>query len=316
MSGRENIYVNGMLLGLSRTEVTERFNDIIAFAEMAEFVDTPVKFYSSGMFMRLGFAVAVNVEPQVLLVDEVLAVGDVAFQYKCLERMRALQAAGTTIVLVSHSMHAIRLLCPRAILMRRGRLEYDGDTEGAVARHFELLASDSTNDHSGPASEGSVSVVERALIGPHGPTHHPDQDDLLLFRCKLAFNQAVDSPAVWFQVLNEGSLLAYSMHTEITRHWGSFQAGDTAVVEVMFRPRLAGGTYRLGLVITDREGRNVLGSDPQGLMAYLAPRLGSEGIADLDATIRLNGQELSDHETLLMATQAPPETDAGRAVGR
>ena len=98
MSGRENVYVNGMLLGLTQVEVDQRFDDIVAFAELEEFIDTPVKFYSSGMFMRLGFAVAVHVDPDVLLVDEVLAVGDLAFQLKCFDRMRELKADGTTIV--------------------------------------------------------------------------------------------------------------------------------------------------------------------------------------------------------------------------
>src|SRR5947208_16874450 len=126
MSGQENLLINGMLLGLSRRQVAERFDKIVAFAELEEFIDTPVKFYSSGQYMRLGFAAAVHVDPDILLVDEVLAVGDMAFQFKCFERMRELQAAGTTIVFVSHFLHAIRLLCPRALLLSQGRLEFDG----------------------------------------------------------------------------------------------------------------------------------------------------------------------------------------------
>ena len=116
MSGRENVLVNGMLLGMSRRQLEARFDDIVAFAELADFIDTPVKFYSSGMFMRLGFSVAVHVNPQILLVDEILAVGDIGFQLKCFDRMRHLQSEGTTILIVSHSMHAIRLLCPAPCL--------------------------------------------------------------------------------------------------------------------------------------------------------------------------------------------------------
>src|SRR5436309_9699332 len=110
MSGRENVYVNGMLLGLTRREVDARLEEIVAFAELEDFIDTPVKFYSSGMFMRLGFSVAVHSDPNILVVDEVLAVGDMAFQAKCLERMRSLQQKGTSIVVVSHSMGTIRVL--------------------------------------------------------------------------------------------------------------------------------------------------------------------------------------------------------------
>src|SRR3546814_19749627 len=127
------------------------------------------------MFMRLGFAVAVHTDPDVLLVDEVLAVGDIAFQLKCFERMRALQAAGTTILLVSHSMHAIRLLCPRALLFRQGRLELDGPSEEVIARHHELLSVDATagtNDSSGAGG----SPVERTLVDPPGAVApHPRQ---------------------------------------------------------------------------------------------------------------------------------------------
>ena len=134
MSGRENVFLNGMLLGLTYEEVSERFDDIVAFAELHDFIDTPVKFYSSGMFMRLGFAVAIHIHPRTLLVDEVLAVGDGAFQAKCLRRMQELRDGGTTVVLVSHALHAIRHLCPRALLIIGGCLEYDGETPEALAR--------------------------------------------------------------------------------------------------------------------------------------------------------------------------------------
>src|SRR5438309_1146293 len=132
MSGRENVYVNGMLLGLSAREVEHRFDEIVAFAELEDFIDTPVKFYSAGMFMRLGFSAAVHSDPDLLVVDEVLAVGDMAFQVKCLERMRSLQGGGTSIVMVSHSMGTIRVLCPRVAVMHRGQLVFDGDPDAAV----------------------------------------------------------------------------------------------------------------------------------------------------------------------------------------
>jgi ABC-2 type transport system ATP-binding protein len=308
MSGRENIYVNGMLLGLTKPQVDERFDEIVAFAELADFIDVPVKFYSTGMFMRLGFAVAVHVDPKVLLVDEVLAVGDIAFQTKCLERMRSLQSQGTTVVVVSHSIHAIRLLCPRALVMRKGRLEFDGDTEGAVAKHFELLALDSASSE-GPAEHGTVTVLDRSLIGPEGPTHHPRQEDVVTFRSTVRFSRAVDSPQIWFQVLDETAMLAYATHTEIAHKWGSFAPGDTAEIEVVFRPRLVGGTYRLGVVVTDCEGRVVLGSDPVGLLMYLVPRYGSEGIAELEADVSVDGHDLSEHTSIMMSSTTHLDPD-------
>ncbi|MDZ7734094.1 MAG: ABC transporter ATP-binding protein [Acidimicrobiia bacterium] len=126
LTGRENVYVNGMLLGLSRAQVEERFDEIVAFAELTERIDTPVKFYSSGMFMRLGFSVAIHVNPEVLLVDEVLAVGDVAFQLKCFDRMRELSAGGTTIVLVSALDARHPAPVPRACCSAGAAGLYDG----------------------------------------------------------------------------------------------------------------------------------------------------------------------------------------------
>jgi ABC-type polysaccharide/polyol phosphate transport system ATPase subunit len=303
MSGRENIHVNGMLLGLSRAQVTERFDAIVDFAELAEFIDTPVKFYSSGMFMRLGFAVAVHTDPGVLLVDEVLAVGDIAFQLKCIDRMRALQAEGTTIVLVSHSMHAIRLLCPRAVLINHGRLEIDGPAESVIARHHELLSSES---RAGGADTGAaVEVVSRSLHNADGDAHAVEQDDRLTARFRLRFEAEVVSPHLFFRVLSDDGQLAYSMQTTIGEHHRTFHRGEEADIEVAFSPRLGGGgTYRTALVVTDTSGVHVLASDDDGLLFYVAPRLGVLGPADLSAAIRVDGVVLSDHEPLLLDGEA------------
>jgi len=122
LSGRDNIFLNGSLLGLSHAEIEKRYDDIVAFAELEEFIDNQVKFYSSGMYVRLGFAVAVNVEPDVLLVDEVLAVGDASFQRKCLDHVKRFQREGRTIVVVSHATDVIRQNCSRAMVMNHGRV--------------------------------------------------------------------------------------------------------------------------------------------------------------------------------------------------
>src|SRR5262249_15128835 len=140
MTGRENIAVNGMLLGLSKKRIDALFDEIVGFAELEDFIDTPVKFYSSGMYMRLGFSVAIHSEPDILLVDEVLAVGDVGFRLRSLERMRALQQSGCALVFVSHWLHAVQMLCPRTVCMHRGMVVFDGRTDEAIAKHHELLA--------------------------------------------------------------------------------------------------------------------------------------------------------------------------------
>jgi ABC-type polysaccharide/polyol phosphate transport system ATPase subunit len=132
LTGRENIYLNASILGFSRREIRAKLADIIAFSELEHFIDVSVKHYSSGMFMRLGFAVAIHVDPDILLTDEVLAVGDEAFQRKCLEKIAQLQTRGKTILFVSHSMEAIRSLCTRALWLHQGRVKMIGDVEQVV----------------------------------------------------------------------------------------------------------------------------------------------------------------------------------------
>ena len=132
LTGRENVFLNAAILGIGRTEVLRRLDRIVAFAEVEDFLDTPVKFYSSGMTVRLGFAIAVNVDPEILLVDEVLAVGDESFQTKCLDRMRELQSAGRTIVLVTHSLQQAMDFCTRALVLDHGLAVYDGPMAGAT----------------------------------------------------------------------------------------------------------------------------------------------------------------------------------------
>jgi ABC-2 type transport system ATP-binding protein len=154
-TGRENIYLYGALLGLTKAEVDERYGDIIAFSGLERFIDNPVKNYSSGMFMRLGFSVAIHVDPDILLIDEVLAVGDAAFQRRCLERIADLRGAGKTIVFVSHDLGTMRELCRRAIWIDKGRLVVDGPTDRAIGLYTETM------DQSSPASQPVSEQVER-----------------------------------------------------------------------------------------------------------------------------------------------------------
>ena len=132
LTGRENIYLNGAILGMTRAEIDQKLDDIIEFSEVGKFIDTPVKRYSSGMFVRLAFAVASHLEPDILLVDEVLAVGDTRFQKKCINKMRSIADSGKTILFVSHQMNTIRQLCDRVIVLKEGQVIYDGDVEEGI----------------------------------------------------------------------------------------------------------------------------------------------------------------------------------------
>lgn len=160
LSGRENIYLNGAILGMTRPEIQRKFDEIVAFAELEKFLDTPVKRYSSGMYMRLAFAVAAYLDPEILVVDEVLAVGDAAFQKKCLGRMRDISSEGRTVLFVSHNTAAIRSLCGRGILLAGGRKVFDGPAGECIDRYLaDVSQSANEVDLSNVSRPGSVDTV-------------------------------------------------------------------------------------------------------------------------------------------------------------
>jgi lipopolysaccharide transport system ATP-binding protein len=134
MTGRENVYLNGAILGLSKKEIHAKFNDIVNFADIGDFIDSPVKYYSSGMYVRLGFAIAIHAQPDILLVDEVLAVGDLGFQAKCYNKIGSLKEQGTATILVTHSMHLLAAFTKQALLLHKGQVEYLGDVDEAAIR--------------------------------------------------------------------------------------------------------------------------------------------------------------------------------------
>jgi homopolymeric O-antigen transport system ATP-binding protein len=140
LSGRENVYLNGAILGMRRSEIKRKFDEIVAFAEVEKFLDTPVKHYSSGMHLRLAFAVAAHFEPEILILDEVLAVGDAAFQQKCYRKMQDVIREGRTIFFVSHDSSAVLRVCERALLIESGRLKDDGPAETVVKRYLDGVA--------------------------------------------------------------------------------------------------------------------------------------------------------------------------------
>jgi len=162
LTGRENIYLNGSILGMRRAEIDRKFDDIVAFAEVETFIDTPVKRYSSGMYVRLAFAVAAHLEPEVLIIDEVLAVGDLAFQKKCLGKIGDVARDGRTVLFVSHSMDTVQNLCSRAILLRDGRIEADGPTAAVVHQYLSASRSEAT---SGPWLTPSFRVERVRIFG-------------------------------------------------------------------------------------------------------------------------------------------------------
>lgn len=166
LTGRENIYLNGAILGMTRKEIMRKFDEIVTFAEVEKFLDTPVKRYSSGMYVRLAFAVAAHLEPEILVVDEVLAVGDASFQKKCLGKMGDVAHSGRTVLFVSHNMAAIQNLCPRSVLLCSGRVEADGNSTEITARYtddFMQNSEISLADRTDRSGSGNVKLTSAVL---------------------------------------------------------------------------------------------------------------------------------------------------------
>ena len=186
LTGRENIYLNGNILGMRKAEINRKFDDIVAFAEIEKFIDTPVKHYSSGMYVRLAFAVAAHMEPDILLVDEVLAVGDAAFQKKCLGKMNDVTEQGRTVLFVSHNMATIANLCPRSILLKEGKVVQSGATSDIIDTYLKSLsdlANTSVADRKDRHGAGEILVTGIGLYDRSGePIEYPRSGQDLTIR--------------------------------------------------------------------------------------------------------------------------------------
>jgi ABC-2 type transport system ATP-binding protein len=285
LTGRENVYVNGMVLGLTRSQVEQRFDSIVDFAEISEFIETPVKFYSSGMFVRLGFAVAAAADPGILLVDEVLAVGDLGFQAKCMRRMEELRGEGCTVVLVSHNVQAIRNTCERAILLHRGELVLDGDVSEAIERYHELV-----HDRSGwllgaPRLDEAVTVTGFDVLAADGaPRRDLDAGEKATFAVALAWSQEAVDPVFAFGIEDERGGRVYQEHT-FGRPTGRFPAGSTSTVRFTVPLALATGTFRAYVSVRDSSAATVLLDGVKSTAFSVRGRDGVSGSTDLGLTL-------------------------------
>ncbi|MCC7007751.1 MAG: ABC transporter ATP-binding protein [Acidobacteria bacterium] len=257
LTGRENIFLNGTILGMSRREIQQRFDEIVAFAEIERFLDTPVKRYSSGMYLRLAFAVAAHLEPEILIVDEVLAVGDVAFQKKCMTRMGDVARGGRTILLVSHSLAAIESLCASCLVIDKGRLTYAGAAATAVQRYLAQETVMSGEEvvlagHPGRIADSrpamrSVTICNEAA--------EPSRAIRMGDRCSIAVRFAHDeaiAPVLSLVVRTSGGMAVFSVNSRIVSTGGPVAPRDRGVVTATFeRLPLMPGSYLVDLFFGD-----------------------------------------------------------------
>jgi ABC-type polysaccharide/polyol phosphate transport system ATPase subunit len=291
ISGRENVFINGIMLGLSKKEIERRFDEIVEFAELADFIDEPVKNYSSGMYMRLGFSVAIHVDPEVLLVDEVLAVGDEGFTHKCLDKFADFKRRGKTVLLVTHSLNLVERFCDEAAWLDGGRMRAEGDPYRVIAEYVSdvekqeerfLASSDDKARHvvaletapAQPAAElppdptadmmqaaegrwGSrvVEIVDVALLDAQGqPVHVLHSGDPATLRMTVRAHQPVDDFVFGIGIFGADGVCIYGTNTDIDEFISGRLEGD-AIVEVAFEAiDLVEGTYKLDVAVHKHDG--------------------------------------------------------------
>jgi lipopolysaccharide transport system ATP-binding protein len=254
LTGRENIFLNGAILGMTRAEIRRRFDEIVAFAEVEKFLDTPVKRYSSGMYVRLAFAVAAHLEPEVLVVDEVLAVGDVAFQMKCLGKMKDVSVGGRTILYVSHNLSSITNLCDRGILLNRGRVVFDGSTDKAVNGYLQLAVDKTSSEphilYENPRPRGDAYQVRRVeMLDNYGqPKSILRPMDFVKLRVWFNTTARVPQGSIVFELLSAHGSVVLKLETNPSKFQPLNQEPGLSVVDcdIAVLPLLE-GQYILGV---------------------------------------------------------------------
>jgi lipopolysaccharide transport system ATP-binding protein len=245
LTGRENVYLNGVILGMTRSEVKRKFDEIVEFAGLEDFIDTPVKRYSSGMFARLGFSVAAHLEPDILVIDEVLSVGDFAFQRKGLEKMRAIAKSGATVIFVSHNLQAVAEFCQRGILLEKGRVVADGPTDQIVRRYLDTAAS-----HEERVAHGPVRVSRTTITGVDGQSGRFAAGQKARISVTIDAVAAVEKVAVVVDVFNSEFYEVFNTSSErLGAPPLTLDAGDRAVCDFEVEMNLGPGTYYLGIYL-------------------------------------------------------------------
>lgn len=271
LTGRENIFLNGAILGMSRKEIQAKFDEIVAFSEVEKFLDTPVKRYSSGMYVRLAFAVAAHLEPEILIVDEVLAVGDAAFQKKCIGKMRDVsRAEGRTVLFVSHNMAAIQQLCQKVIVLKKGQIGYSGDVQNGVEFYMnEMLRQQATTlniaDTLKNLPEDSVLQIEdiKFTQGKNKVQNVVANGEDLKIQIKYKVKEETSGLRVFMDLLdNQDTLLIRSFNDELVKEIPMVQPGEYLSTVVIPKDTLSATDYVIKISATIFNIRDII---PNGI---------------------------------------------------
>jgi ABC-2 type transport system ATP-binding protein len=288
LTGRENVFLNASLLGISRAETERRFDEIVAFSGIGEFIDTPVKFYSSGMFVRLAFSVAIHAEPDILLVDEVLAVGDESFQRQCLDKIREFQEQGRTIILVTHGLANVMEFCDRVVLLDHGNLVFDGDPIEGVGKFRDLLEERRVAAFTlagGPVNESDY--IHDVQVGSvkGGPSASFTPGDDLRIAITLGHRDGIRDWNVRLQVINSQGVVALSTNGEALGAKRIRLSGTNTIEFVFAGAQLGASTYNVNVAL-DSGGRS-LQVMPRAATFTVSPTTRSSGALFSDPVMRV-----------------------------
>ncbi len=275
-TGRENVYLNGSIHGLSRSRIRESMDEIVAFAELERFIDLPVRTYSSGMFMRLGFSVAAHIHADVLLLDEVFAVGDEDFQRKCFAKIAEVKRRGGTIVFVSHDAQAVERLCDRAVLLRQGRVAFDGPTRDAIAHYRRLLAEERSPDELAAGlrewGSGEAVIASARLLDSEGDERRQfAAGEAFVVELVVTAEPNVGAPLVSLELRdNDGVVLAGLTQPTAELGW-SGRAGERTLRFEVERLPLADGRFHLRAALVGADGERLLHSLDDAVSFFVFP---------------------------------------------
>lgn len=288
LTGRENIFLNGTILGMSRAEIRSKFDAIVAFSELEEFLDTPVKRYSSGMYARLGFAVAAHVEPDVLIVDEVLSVGDFLFQRKSVEKMRQVMRGGTTVVFVSHNLRAVSELCPRSMLLEHGQVSAIGPSGEVIQRYMERGATGGASPNA-DAYLGRISLVDAAGT----PVVQARSGDRVFVEVEVLARRRTEKLAV---VIDCRDSEMYDVFNTSTQRLGeeafTVDAGERFLVRFALTLHLVPGSYHLGAYLYRYDVQRNYDTRVPARTFFVASDIDVRGAANLEPEVVHHGKVL------------------------
>jgi ABC-type polysaccharide/polyol phosphate transport system ATPase subunit len=295
-TGRENVHLNGAIQGLRKAEITERFDEIVAFAELEHAIDRPVRTYSSGMTMRLGFAIAAFLDADILLLDEVFAVGDEAFQRKCFGRIFQFKQAGGTIVFVSHDAAAVERLCERSVFLQGGLVAYDGPTREAVSRYRRALADDvNPAEREGGLREwgsGEATIASAAVVGQEG-------DERLQFlsgepfalRVAVAVSDGLPPPRLQLELRDDAGALVAGEAVDLRElGWSPGRGEQTVRFDLESLP-LADGRFHLRLGLTNEGGEHLYHWLDDALVYIVYPGDDERGVVRFEGTWMIEQKE-------------------------